>query len=220
MSIRKYNVTLTGITPLLMHQDNISFCERVKKWQKDPLNKQLSVKGDDRSPAWTWIGYCYQDRGSLYMPTANIMSCLRDGGKKCPAAIGKGSMKAQTQAGISVAGNGFKLLVNGGVIPTDGITALENIEEFSVHEKVVADMGFELDVRRAVVGTAKHVRVRPIFHNWVCVGQLIVGDSTITTEVLQTILNQSGYYCGLGDWRPASPSPGSYGRFEAVVEES
>lgn len=219
MDIRKYNVTLNGITPLLMHQDNITFGEKVKKWQKDPINKSLSVKGDDRSPAWTWIGYCYHDNGLIYMPTANIMSCLRDGGKKCPAATGKGSMKCQTQAGIGVAGNGFELWVNRSTISTDWISALESVETFSEHERAVTEMGFSLDVRRAVIGTAKHVRVRPLFKNWVCKGQLLVSDVTITTDVLQTILNQGGYYCGLGDWRPGSDSPGSYGRFESVIEE-
>lgn len=53
MNTRRYEVTLKGESPLLMHKDNIEFGERIKKWQKDPKNKDLSVAGDDRSPAWT-----------------------------------------------------------------------------------------------------------------------------------------------------------------------
>jgi len=59
--MEQYQVTLKGLTPLLMHSDNLAFSERVTAWQKAPENKANSKAGDDRSPAWTWIGYLYHD---------------------------------------------------------------------------------------------------------------------------------------------------------------
>ena len=46
--MKRYAVTLQGKSPLLMHRDNISFGEKVRKWQIDPQNKKDSVAGDDR----------------------------------------------------------------------------------------------------------------------------------------------------------------------------
>jgi hypothetical protein len=44
--------------------------------------------------------------------------------------------------------------------------------------------------------------------------------SGLSLRVLQTILSQAGAMCGLGDWRPSSPSKsGTFGRFEATVKK-
>ena len=61
MNAKKYKVELIGQSPLLMHKDNIQAGERVRAWSKDPANKKISVAGDDRTPPFTWIGYCYTD---------------------------------------------------------------------------------------------------------------------------------------------------------------
>uniref|UniRef100_UPI003B987325 hypothetical protein n=1 Tax=Klebsiella pneumoniae TaxID=573 RepID=UPI003B987325 len=76
-------------------------------------------------------------------------------------------------------------------------------------------------VKRAKVGTSKHIRVRPMFEKWAVITTLMVVDPKeygITQEVLQKILNKAGSLCGLGDWRPSSRTPGQFGRFKATVE--
>jgi len=220
MKTRNYKVTLTGESPLLMHKDNIAHGEAVRRWTKDPRNKKVSVAGDDRSPAWTWIGSCYHDGKRLVIDADNLMTMLRDGGKKCPAPTGKGSMKAATQAGILINEIGWPLLVDGTEVPVAPIMALMGEEDFAKHEQVAAGLGFALFVKRAKVGTSKHVRVRPRFEKWSATGTLTVLDSQITTEMLGQILTHAGFYCGLCDWRPGSPmAPGQFGRFAATVEE-
>ena len=70
--------------------------------------------------------------------------------------------------------------------------------------------------------TSKHVRVRPMFRKWNIVTQIDVLDpeeSGITKEILQKILDCSGKFCGLCDWRPSSRTPGSYGKFISEIEE-
>lgn len=221
MKARTYKVTLTGESPLLMHRDNIQHGEAVKRWCKDPMNKKASVAGDDRTPAWTWIGYCYNDGKVLTIDADNLMSMLRDGGKKCPAPTGKGSMKAATQAGIIVNEIGWPVQIGKSTIPWKAVEELLDEEDFAKHEQFAAELGFALFVKRCRPSGAsgKHVRVRPRFDKWSCSGTLTVLDEQITTAMLETILKHAGFYCGLGDWRPGSPmAPGQFGRFSAVVD--
>lgn len=216
---KNYAVTITGATDLILHRDNIDFGAKVKAWSKDPGNKKNSVPGDDRSPAWSWLSCLYTSGGLAVIDSDNIMSMLRDGGKKCPAPTGRGSMKSQTQSGIICNEIGWPLLVNGRKIDSNAIMELTKEEDFEKHEATARAAGFSLFVKRARVGTSKHVRVRPRFENWSASGTLTVVDSTINTLMLQTILTFSGSFCGIGDWRPSSPTPGQFGRFTAEVSE-
>ena len=221
MNTRIYKVELTGTSPLLMHKDNIDGSEELKKWQKDPNNKKISVAGDDRTPAWTWLNYLYHDGERLIIDADNLMSMLRDAGKKCPAAQGKGSLKAQTQSGILVNEIGWALKVDGKEIPVKPLLTLKKYTvEFDKHQAQAEKSGFELFVKRARVGQSKHVRVRPKLSNWSAAGTITVFDDSLSTQVLQQVFNMGGFYVGLCDWRPGSPtSPGQFGRFEAKITE-
>lgn len=218
---KQYRITLTGASPLLMHKDNISFSEKVKRWQVDPQNKGKSEAGNDRSPAWTWIGYVYHDGKHLGIDSDNIMTMLREGGAKMPTGKGKATFKAATQYGIVVDDIQFDLFVNGKQLTVDTFNELIGNNDFFAHEEFAEKNGFELFVKRARIGQAKHVRVRPMFRNWTAVGTLTVLDeeqSQLKQDVLQRILDIAGCMCGLGDWRPSSKTPGSFGKFTAKVE--
>jgi len=221
MKMQQYDVKLIGQTPLLMHRDNVTFFERVQAWQKDPANKKLSVSGDDRSPAWTWIGYTYHDGRVLGMPSDNLMTMLREGGSKL---IQKGATtyKKQTQAGIMLDQQQFDLLLDGETVPVDPIRELIGETDFNQHLDLVEDLGFELFVKRARVVKSKHIRVRPLFREWVLTGSLTVLDekqSGLTRQVLETILKQAGGLCGIGDWRPSSNASGTFGRFSVELKK-
>lgn len=220
--MKQYRITLRGLTPLLMHQDNLGFSEKIKAWQSAPENKAASVKGDDRSPAWVWLGYTYHDGRNMALPSDNIMTMLREGGAKVPTGKGTESFKRQTQAGIMLDTQYFELLVGGRPVPMAPLNALIGNNEFSDHIDAAESLGFELLVKRAKVGQSKHIRVRAMFREWVATGTLTVLDEAVSglrKDVLQTVLNQAGALVGVGDWRPGSPkSPGVFGRFEPTVE--
>jgi hypothetical protein len=220
MQAKRYTVEMKGETPLLMHNDNLSWAEYMKKWGLDPANRQESVAGDDRSPAWRWVGNLYTEGGKVVIPSDNLMTVLREGGKRCPTGKGRGTFKSQTQSGIIVDQSSWPLLAGGNEIPYAPLKALVDNPDFSEHEAVCAGLGFELFVKRAKIGQAKHVRVRPRFDNWSCAGSLTVLDDQITFDVLKNILTFAGAYSGLGDWRPSSPkSPGSFGKFSVEIKE-
>lgn len=205
---KNYMVMLSGMRDLLMHKDNIQHGERVKKWSKDPANKDVSVAGDDRSPAWTWIGYLYAEYGKVVIDSDNLMTMLREGGAQVSTGKGKKTFKAQTQSGI---------IVN--EIDYEPIKALLNENDFEKHLEITEELGITLFVKRAKIGMSKHIRVRPRFSNWQASGTITVTDPMLTKDVLQDILTFAGARCGLCDWRPSSKSPGQFGTFVATLEE-
>lgn len=218
--MKRYQITLTGERDLLLHHDNIDFSERVKKWQKDPAKRAKSVAGDDRSPAWTWIGCLYHDRKQIVIPSDNLMTVLREGAKRVSTGKRGGTFKSQSQSSILINEESWPLLVNGESVDWMEVVNLGDEEDFEKHQKVVAGFGFELFVKRAKIGNSKHVRVRPRFQNWSCSGTVTILDDTITRDTLEMILSQAGRFAGLGDWRPSSPkSPGPFGTFTAKLED-
>ena len=219
--MNQYRITLTGTSPLLLHRDNLSFSESVKKWRDAPENKGKTVPGDDRSPAWIWIGCLYHNKRVLGIDADCIMTCLREGGAKVKTGNKSETYKKHTQSGLMVDQEQFLLLLDGQEVAVDRINELIGNNDFLAHEEAVAGMGFELMVKRAKIGRSKHVRVRPMFRAWQAAGTITVFDeelSGLTLPVLEIIFNQCGALCGLGDWRPSSPTPGSFGKFSPLVE--
>lgn len=218
----QYKVTLKGLTPLILHSDNLAFSEKIKVWQKDPANKEQSLAGDDRSPAWIWLGYLYHDKRVVGMPSDNLMTMLREGGSKV-VNRGKETYKKQTQAGIMIDQQQWPILVGGKTVPVDTLHALIGKNDFNAHLEAAEALGFELFVKRAKIGAAKHVRVRPMFREWTIEGSLTVIDaelSGLTQPIVQRILEVAGALVGLGDWRASSPkSSGTFGKFEPTIKK-
>jgi hypothetical protein len=219
MESRTYKITMTGVTPLLMHQQDNSWQEQVKKWQKDPANKQVSVAGDDRSPAWTWIGYLYQNAGLVAMPSDNLMTLIREGASRIIVKKNE-TFKRMSQSGIVVNEIAWPITVNGEQVPTKGLKSLIGEKDFEKHEQAATKLGFSLFLKPSKIGMVKHIRVRPRFDIWSCSGTATVFEEKITTDVLRQIFTLGGVYAGVCDWRPSSPKgPGPFGKFTAEIEE-
>jgi len=220
---KQYHVTLTGMSALLLHADDLEFSEKIQAWVKDPQNKGKTKPGDDRTPPWTWIGYIYDDDHTLGLGYNNIMAILREGGAKVKTGNKQETFKSITQSGVQLAQEQFDLTVDGHEIPLDPILGLIGIEDIAEHHRVVKSLGFELAIDHLPTnGGKKHVRVRPRFRDWAAHGILTVCDesqSGITQDVLTTILKYAGAKCGVGDNRPSSRNKsGPHGRFFPMVE--
>lgn len=220
--IRNYLVTLRGESPLLLHADDLAWRGQLERWTADPENKRTSKAGDDRTPAWKWLGYCYQDGKHVGMASDNIMTTLREGGAKVPVPGKKNqTYKRQSQSGLVVNELLWPITTSQGEVPWSKLSGLISEADYAKHETAAQKLGFELFAKPVKVGMSKHVRVRPRFNEWAIQGTITVFDETITTEVLRLILDMAGTYCGLGDWRPSSPSkPGPWGRFRAELKET
>ncbi len=228
---RVYSFTLTGITPLLMHADDVEKADTLDAWRKAPENKGVSKAGDDRSPAWTWKTYCYSDGEDLAIPSDNLMAALRYAGSQLILKKQK-TFKSATQCGLVIRDLFSPLLIPVYKDPEDTDSEIvswkkikaQDIEDidgnFANHTKVANELGFKLFVKRAPVGASKHVRVRPRFERWMVKGTVEVAMQEITEDILSKLWAIAGNYAGLCDWRPASPkSPGPFGRFTAVLQE-
>lgn len=221
MAFTTFEVTLTGSMPLLLHGDDLDWREAMTAWRSDPANKAKSVPGDDRSPAWTWIGGLYHDGEVVGIPSDNLMTSLREGGSRV-SVPGKRSLtyKRQSQSGLVVNELLWPIIGAKGTVPYAEIDALRSVEDYQAHKAAANQLGFELFAKPARIGQSKHVRVRAKFVKWAAAGTITVFDDTMTSQVLDNILTGAGRYCGLGDWRPSAPkSPGPYGTFTAAIKE-
>lgn len=220
--MKTYQFELTGKTPLLMHSDDINWADAMSAWKDDPANKKLSKAGDDRTPAFRWIGHAYNDGQNIVMPAENLQRALMEAGAMVPVPGGRSgkTFKAQTQSGMRVV-DAFMPVIMADGKPVDWAKckAMMQVPDFADHIQFAEKNGFSLMVKRAKVGTSKHIRVRPRFDNWRIMGTIAVWDDQITTQVLRDILNYAGVYKGLGDWRPSGKTPGSFGMFEAKLTE-
>ena len=215
-------VTITGETDILMHADNIDWADAMDDWKNKPENKKSSKAGDDRTPSWRWLGCLYYDdpnNGVVSMPSENIMRSIMEGAAGVPTGKGQKTFKAQSQSGLMIRDFTWPLLVKGKTIRMKDLNALKSVESFRDHVAAAEKLGFSLFVKRARIGAAKHVRVRPRFSEWSISGEIIITDKAITPDILRSILHQAGTYKGLCEWRPGSRTPGPWGLFKATVEE-
>jgi hypothetical protein len=224
--MRNYQVSIVGTQALLLHADNIEWADQMEDWRSSKDNKKISKAGDDRSPAWRWLGTVYHDDQHIVMPADNIMRALLQGGAMVPVPGGKNgkTFKSQSQSGILPKATAWPLLLpKSGTewlpIPWPSLAKLTGEKDFSKHKEAVVKVGGELFTKRVKIGQAKHIRVRPRFSRWMVVAEFGVSDEQITTEVLTDIVEMAGHYVGLGDWRPGGKTPGSYGMFGATVKQ-
>ncbi len=214
----KFKFTLKGVSPLLVHADDVELSDKVKAWQMDPVNKPISVPGDDRSPAWTWQTYAYTDGKHLTVPADCLMACLIQAAAQVMLKAPK-SFKEAAACGLFLQDDHMPILVGGKPISAPAVVKLSELT-FAEQAEGVKKLGFDLFVKRAKVGQAKHVRVRPRFTGWELKSEIHVLAKEITEKHLRQIFDIAGFYKGLCDWRPGSPKkPGRFGRFEAKLEK-
>ena len=150
---------------------------------------------------------------------ATPTTMLREGGAKVPTGKRGATFKRQSQSGLIVDQLMWPIMTAAAIeVPWAQFSALSEEKDYELHEAKAVEHGFELFAKGVTVGRAKHIRVRPRFDVWTTSGTITVVDETITEEILRLILEMAGTYCGLGDWRPSSPSkPGPWGRFRSDV---
>ena len=210
---------LTGETAILFHADDVIQGDSLKAWRENPDNAAQSVRGDDRSPAWTWMSYLYSDGSHLAIPGDNLMAALRWAGAKMILKKME-TYKSLTQSGLLISS---EFCTFRGPKGTISMAALDKIKSQSFAEQAasVKELGFSLYVKRAKIGTAKHVRVRARFDEWTLSGQIEILNSDISLDALRRIFDIAGDRAGLLDWRPSSKqSPGPFGRFTAKLTAS
>jgi hypothetical protein len=213
----RYEFKITGITPLLMHANNIDERDAIEAKRK---TMKGGKPGDDRSPPESWKGYLYtsEESGNVCIPSESLLACLLGGGIKVKVT-GKETLKTHSQR-VAFEALDYDLLVGGKPISKASIDAIDG--EFGEHAVAARELGFRLHVKSCSVGEKKHTRVRPMFTGWSVAGTFSVEEedaNVLNLTSLRQLFDACGRLAGLGDWRPSSPKrPGQYGRFSATVE--
>ena len=120
MPPRSLTLTLSGATEFLMDRDNISFAEEIVAWTKDPANADAQRAGDDRAPAWGWLGKLhYGLDGLVGIPESMLSPCIRAAGAMIPHPTAKGgkTLKEPSQSGIQFVKTSHPLLLPQGQGP-------------------------------------------------------------------------------------------------------
>lgn len=217
--MQTYNWTLTGITSLLMHNNNIEERDRVEALRK---RMKGGKAGDDRSPPESWKGYLYtsEETGNVCVPSENLLACLLGAGSKVKVG-GKETLKTHSQR-VGFDRLDYDLLVNGKTVAKSAVDSIAG--EFTEHSDSCRKLGFRLHVKPCSVGTSKHIRVRPMFTGWSVSGSFEIEDEDATIlglTALRDLFTAAGRLVGIGDWRPGAPKrPGQYGRFTAQIERA
>lgn len=209
----KFKVKMTGLTPLLMHFDNIEAQDA-----EHAQGKSGGRAGDDRTPPDRWKSYLYLDENEVVMPSQNVLAALLKvgggisiGGKKTLKAASQGVLFDTVYLPFRT-GASLKPVKRADVEDIDGT--------FDEQRAAVQPLGFGIQVApvRMPTGT-RHIRTRPMFSIWTVEGTFTIGDADLTLPRLKELFTVAGIKAGLGDWRPGSPKkPGPYGRFEATVK--
>jgi len=214
---KEFKFDLIGTTPLLMHADDVLAADDLDAWRKNPANKNLSKPGDDRSPAWTWQSYLYSDGEFVTVPAENLMVNLRYAGTQIIMKRQK-TFKEVSQSGMLVGEEYLDFRCGEKRLPMAKIHAMRD-KPFADQCAAVEKLGFKLFVKRARVGTSKHIRVRARFDAWSLHGTIRVFAPEITEAVLRQMFEIGGRG-GLCDWRPNCKTPGPFGMYEASVKKA
>lgn len=224
--MKKFAFRLDGITPLILHNDDVEFADDVEKWTTHAKeNKIVTKPGDDRYPAWKWVGYLYREEGKVVLPAGNLIRALVDAGKQFSDPTAKSRQTTLKKAAVTAIvfhEASFPILSEGLEINVNGADKLTAETEFEATKAWANERKIGLLIRRASVAGSKHVRVRPWITRWALKGTCTVSHSALeTVDGFKKYLDFAGLSVGLGDWRPSSPKvPGVYGRFSAAVEEA
>lgn len=187
-------LSLKGRTGLVMH--NIRLADPADEYARaiTEINKKRDKTEADYEEIarLEWFGGIYYDpTDGPYVPSANVIRCLEQGG-------------IVTKRGAAVV---RALAVMSEMTPLD-IGPKRDIKEMFAKP--------EYRLRRMVgIKRNKVVRVRPIFRSWSLTMDMELLTDVLSLDAIRTIATQAGLSAGLGDARKLG-----YGRFVAEVVQA
>jgi len=190
--INKYEINLTGITPLLMHSTRgVNPLDPDAQTLKKLTSKRKKTEEDlyEIMRLEYKLNAYYNDEIGFYIPAEVIEGCIREGGK-----ANKNGKNIQ-----------LALRVVEELVPLkhDGSN---NIDE------LYKDNNFK-DVRYVTVQRGKIIRTRPRFNRWWLSFTIEVNSDILAQEDLITALDQAGTRAGIGDYRIR------YGKFQSTLKQ-
>lgn len=197
-NIKKYSIQIDGVTPLIMHCDKA--CNPLH-----PISKKMKEitsirkKTDEHHLALSRIEFeaatYYDEKLGIYMPAKCLQGCIK-------AAAKKYKMGKQTKAVILDEALGYPLIPHFD----------KPIEKLYQETNKSGDHPYVF-IENLVVGMARIMRTRPIFHEWRVAFGIYLDPEILPESDLRMILDTAGYEYGLCELRPGRAT-GNYGKFK------
>jgi len=192
--MQSVKVKLTGLSPILMHSEQLSnpFDDLTKEMKKLTSKRKKTEEDLEAMAEIEWRGGLYYDKATgPYIPAMMVKASLRDGAK-----LSRGGKKISRA--VQILKDKLPLQYVGPRTP----------------EKLWKKKEF-IDMRSVVVQRARLMRCRPIFSNWSLEVEFIYLPDQIDKADLLSYIETAGMLIGMGDFRP--DKGGDFGRFS--VEE-
>jgi hypothetical protein len=187
-------ITLTGTTPLLMHNPRLVDPEfDITRQIKELTSKRKKTDADLKQIGrLEWFGGIYEENGRVVQPTSKVRKCLVNTARM--SKLGKAVERALS----------FRTLY--APLIHDGPQKIEQLfTQSRYHSRLSVG-----------VGTSRVMRVRPQFPVWeLSVSGLFVEDAGLNVDEFERIVELAGVVEGLGDNRV-----NGYGRFTAKIEKA
>jgi len=181
--IKTYEVTIQGISPLLMNRFNEAAEVSVSSGTRKSTRTKMDPREDAKSRA-----YIESKTDELYIPGPNIFACLVEAGKFFK--LGKNKVTTMKSS-----------LVPAGMQISELVCSL-GTKTFEVDSRRVVI---------AAAGGAAVMRHRPRLDEWETTFHVEVDTELFNPELARDIVDAAGKRIGLGDFRPARRGP--FGRF-------
>jgi hypothetical protein len=183
--MKKYNVTIRGVTPYMQHRMDDT---KLEEWEK---NRKFIVERDDvaKEDLERAIFHSYSDDKGFYMPGEHLRGALINGAKSQKSKVG-GATRSMKSV---VAGMFF--------VSPDKIRCL-NKDEMVIDKRSAVNKNIK----------ARVISIRPKWEEWTSTFEIWVDNDTITDATVRQILENAGRYVGIGSFTPMHN--GMFGRFE------
>lgn len=186
-TVKQYKISITGITPLIMHND--IGCNPL-----DPLTKQrkeiscIRKKTDEHYVMlarleWEQALY-YSEEIGMYLPSRCIMASIKNAAKKFKQGRDTKAITIIDALGSSL--KGFEKM------NPDKLWEIKNKNGSQKHTHCCS----------VVVQRARIMRTLPLFPEWKTTFNLLLDTEILNPENLSRILKTAGFEYGVGEMRP------------------
>lgn len=187
----KFSLTITGTSPLLMHNPRMVDPEFELNRQIKSLTSKRKKTDDDLKAIekLEWYGGLYESDGVIVQPTSKVRKCLVNTAKM--SKLGKAVERTVSFASLYI-----PLVYDG---PKD-------IDELYSNKKFHSRLSVG-------IGNKRVMRVRPQFFPWaMTLDGLFVEDAGLNIDEFQSLIELAGTIEGIGDNRV-----NGYGRFNSKL---
>jgi hypothetical protein len=183
-TMKKYSITLQGLTPYMQHRMDD---QKLEDWEK---NRKGIIERPDISQSDSLRAefHCYRNSdGQCFIPAEHFRQSFINAGAFVKSKVGNArkSMKNVVAAMFMVSPEEI-------ILPN--------------YDAIDKRSGVNRNVK------ARIIVIRPKWNNWKITFTLLVDNDTITESTITEIINYSGSYVGIGSYRPTNN--GYFGRFE------